>query len=170
EYVRNPEYFVKSRPYLDGLRYLIIAERGTATAALQTGRVDVSFPGETTRPIADQLKKAAPQLVVTTVLAGVGDHLVLNTRKPPFDNARLREAVTRAIDRRALVAAVYQGGSTLGGSMVPRPYGIWGMLETDLRVIPGYGPAADEKAAARKLLGEAGLPPGPPPRPELATA
>src|SRR5215475_3895598 len=60
EYVKNPDYFVKGRPYLDGLRYLIIAERETATAALQTGRVDVAFPGETTRPIADQLKKAAP--------------------------------------------------------------------------------------------------------------
>src|SRR5262245_37314635 len=46
EYMKNPEYFVKGRPYLDGLRYLIIAERGTATAALQTGRVDVAFPGE----------------------------------------------------------------------------------------------------------------------------
>jgi peptide/nickel transport system substrate-binding protein len=169
EYVRNPDYFVKGRPYLDGLRYLIIAERATATAALQTGRVDVAFPGETTKPIADQLKKAAPQLVVTTVLAGVVDHLVLNTKKPPFDNARLREAVTRAIDRRALIAAVYQGGSTLGASMLPRPYGVWGMLEADLRGTPGYGPAADEKAAARKLLGEAGFTTSSPLRLEMVT-
>jgi len=53
EYVRNADYFVKGRPYLDGLRYLIIPERGTATAALQAGRVDVAFPGETPKPIAD---------------------------------------------------------------------------------------------------------------------
>ena len=46
---------------------------------------------------------------MTTVNSGVADHLVLNTRKPPFDNAKLREAVTRAVDRRALIAAVYQG-------------------------------------------------------------
>src|SRR2546427_6021067 len=44
EYVKNPDYFVKGRPYLDGLRYLIIGERGTATAALQAGRVDTAFP------------------------------------------------------------------------------------------------------------------------------
>src|SRR5499433_4204751 len=169
EYVRNPDYFAKGRPYLDSLRYLIIAERATATAALQTGRLDVAFPGETPRPIADQLKKAAPQLVVTTVLAGVVDHLILNSKKPPFNNQRLREAVTRAIDRRALVTAVYQGGSTLGASMVPRPYGVWGMLEADLRAIPGYGPPADEKAAARKLLGEAGFTPGSPLRLEMVT-
>src|SRR5712691_2456497 len=59
EYVKNTDYFVKGRPYLDGLRYLIIAERGTATAALQAGIVDVAFPGETTKGIADQLKKPA---------------------------------------------------------------------------------------------------------------
>ena len=60
EYVKNTDYFVKGRPYLDGVRYLIIAERGTATAAVQAGRVDATFPGETGKGIADQLKKAAP--------------------------------------------------------------------------------------------------------------
>src|ERR1700682_1120584 len=81
DYVKNPDYFVKGRPYLDGLRYLIIAERGTATAALQTGRVDVAFPGETPKGIADQLKKAVPRLVVTPVNTSVLDHLIINTRK-----------------------------------------------------------------------------------------
>jgi peptide/nickel transport system substrate-binding protein len=157
EYVKNPDYFVKGRPYLDGLRYLIIAERGTATAALQAGRVQVAFPGETPKGIADQLRKAAPQLVITAVNSGVVDHLVMNTRKPPFASAKVREAVSRAIDRRALIAAVYQGGGTLGASMAPRPYGVWGLLESELRRIPGYGAPPDEKAAARKLLREAGV-------------
>jgi peptide/nickel transport system substrate-binding protein len=169
EYVKNSEYFVKGRPYLDGLRYLIIAERGTATAALQAGRVDVAFPGETPKPIADQLKKAVPQLVITTVNSSVLDHLVFNTRKPPFDNAKVREAVTRAIDRRALIAAVYQGGGTLGASMVPRPYGVWGMLEADLRGLAGYGQPGDEKAQARRLLSEAGFGPSKPLKIEMLT-
>ena len=169
EYVKNPDYFVKGRPYLDGLRYLIIAERGTATAALQTGRVDAAFPGETPKGIADQLKKAAPQLVITTVNSSVLDHLVVNTKKPPFDNAKLRQAVTRAIDRRGLTAAVYQGGATLGASMVSRPYGVWGLLEADLRGLAGYGHVGDEKAAARKLLGEAGFGPGNPLKLDMLT-
>src|SRR5262245_32104520 len=37
EYVKNPDYFVKGRPYLDGLKYVVIVERGTRTAALQAG-------------------------------------------------------------------------------------------------------------------------------------
>ncbi len=98
EYVKNPDYFVKGRPYLDGLRYLIIAERGTATAALQAGRVDAAFPGETLKGIADQLKKAVPRLVVTPVNTSVLDHLIINTKKPPFDDTKVRQAVSRAID------------------------------------------------------------------------
>jgi ABC-type transport system substrate-binding protein len=131
--------------------------------------VDLAFPGETPRPIADQIKKAAPQLVITTVIAGVVDHLVFNTKKPPFDSVKMRKAVSRAIDRRALVAAVYQGGSALGASMAPRPYGVWGMLESDLRAIPGYGTPADEKAAARRLLGEGGFGPASPLKLEMLT-
>src|SRR5499433_2969702 len=73
EYVKNPDYFVKGRPYLDGIRYLIIGERGTATAALQAGRVDTAFPGQTPKPIAEQLRKAVPRLAMTTVNTAVVD-------------------------------------------------------------------------------------------------
>jgi peptide/nickel transport system substrate-binding protein len=44
ELERNPDYFVPDRPYLDGIRYTIIRERGTRLAALQAGRLDTS-PG-----------------------------------------------------------------------------------------------------------------------------
>src|SRR5262245_2585947 len=74
EYVKNADYFIQGRPYLAGLRYLIIGERGTATAALQSGRVDTAFPGQTPKPIAEQLKKAVPQLVMTPVNTSVIDH------------------------------------------------------------------------------------------------
>src|SRR5262249_30288542 len=83
EYVRNPGHSVKGRPSLEGLRYLILSEGGTAMAALQTARVDVAFPGETPKPSAEQLKKAAPQLVITPVNPSVIDLLMLNPRKPP---------------------------------------------------------------------------------------
>ena len=58
--MKNPDYFMKGRPYLDSLSYVIIKERGTRTAALQAGQLDVSFPGETTKTAAEQLKKAVP--------------------------------------------------------------------------------------------------------------
>ncbi len=169
EYVRNPDYFVKGRPYLDGLRYVVIAERGTATAALQTGRIDVAFPGETTRAMAEQLRKAVPQMVITPASTNFADNVVMNVKRPPFDNVKLRLAVSHAIDRRAGIEAIYQGGAVVGTSLLPRPYGVWGLPDADLAPLPGYGKPAEEKARARKLLAEAGYGPQTPLRVEMLT-
>ncbi len=169
EYVKNPDYFVKGRPYLDGLRYVVIKERGTAAAALQTGRVDVSFPGEATKTIAEQLKKAVPQLVVTPYSQNVNDNIIMNIKKPPFDNVKVRLAVSYAIDRRALVQAVHQEGAVVGASLAPKPHGVWGLLEKDLLALPGYGKSEEMKAKARKLLVEAGFGPQNPLKVEMVT-
>ncbi len=169
EFVRNPDYFVKGRPYLDALKYIVIVERGTRTAALQAGQVDVAFPGETTKAAAEQLKKAVPELVITPFSQNVTDNIIMNIKKPPFDNLKVRLAVSHAIDRRALVRAVHQGGAVVGASLAPKPYGVWGLLEKDLVALPGYGPPADEKAEARKLLAEAGFSPQNPLRVEMIT-
>ena len=157
DYVKNPDYFVKGRPYLDSLRYVVIKERGTRVAALQAGQLDVSFPGEITKTSAGQLKKAVPQLVQTPVATSVNENIIMNMKKPPFDNQKVRLAISYAIDRKGLIEAVHQGGGVPGASMAPKPYGVWGLLEKDLAGLPGYGKAADMKARARKLLAEAGF-------------
>src|SRR5437899_4663361 len=160
EYVKNPDYFVKGRPDLDGLRYLIIGERGTATAALPAGRVDTAFPAQTPKPIAEHLKAAVPQLVVTPYNQNVSDNIIMNVKKPPFDNPKVRLAVSHAIDRRALVGAVPQGGAVVGAALAPKPWGFWGLGEKDLLGLPGYAAKpADEKAKAKKLMAEVGYSP-----------
>src|SRR5213594_2585849 len=136
EYVKNPDYFVKGRPYLDGLKYIVIVERGTRTAALQAGQIDAACPGETSKTTMDQLKRAVPQMVFHTVAQSVTDNIIMNNKKPPFDNAKVRLALSRAIDRRALIDGVYQGGAVLGASMASPPYGVWGLLDKDIRALP----------------------------------
>ena len=169
EYVKNQDYFIKDRPYLDGLRYVIIVERGTRTAALQSGQLDVAMPGETTKTAAEQLKKAVPQLVVTTVAASVTDNIVMNQKKAPFDNAKLRLAVSYAIDRRGLIKGVHQDGAVPAVAMMPKPYGVWGLLDRDFAALPGYGKPADMKEHAKKLMAEAGYGPGKPLHVEMVT-
>jgi peptide/nickel transport system substrate-binding protein len=169
EYVKNPDYFVKGRPYLDGLKYIVIAERGTRTAALQSGQLDVAFPGETSKGAMEQIKKAVPQIVFTEVSQSVSDNIIMNTKKPPFDNPKVRLAVSYAIDRRGLIQAAHQGGAVLGAAMLPRPFGVWGMTEKDLLALPGYGKPDDMKAQARKLLAEAGVTAQNPLKVEMAT-
>jgi len=169
DYVKNPDYFIKGRPYLDALHYVVIVERGTRTAALQAGQLDVAFPGETTKAAAEQLKKAVPQLVITPVGTAVTDNIIMNSKKPPFDNLKVRLAVSYAIDRKGLIQAVHQGAGVPGAAMAPRPYGVWGMTEKDLLTLPGYGKPADMKDKAKKLLAEAGVKPGQPLRVEMVT-
>ncbi|MGH7383790.1 MAG: ABC transporter substrate-binding protein [Candidatus Rokuibacteriota bacterium] len=169
DYVKNPDYFIKGRPYLDSLRYVVIKERGTRVAALQAGQLDVSFPGEISKTSAEQLKAAVPQLVITPVGTSVNDNIIMNMKKPPFDNPKVRLAVSYAIDRKGLIQAVHQGGGVPGASLPPKPYGVWGILEKDLAALPGYGKPQDMKARARKLLAETGVTAQNPLRVEIAT-
>jgi peptide/nickel transport system substrate-binding protein len=169
ELARNTEYWVPGRPYLDGIKYVIIQERGTRFAALQAGRLDISFPGEATKPIADQLKASGVKLVFHQVANNNNENLLMNAKRAPFDNVKVRRAVSLAMDRRGFIKAVIQGGATPGASMLPKPYGFWGLAERDLVKLPGYGDPTENKAMARKLLAEAGYGPQNPLRVEMAT-
>ena len=169
ELVRNPDYFVKGRPYLDGVRYTVIVERGTRVAALQAGQVDVAYPGDTTIAIAEQLRSAVPGMVFTETATNVSENLLLNTKRPPFDNIKVRRALSLAIDRRAYTKTVHRGAAVIGAAMSPRPWGLWGLLEKDLNQLPGYGGVGPGRAQARQLLPEAGFGPSNPLKIDIVT-
>jgi peptide/nickel transport system substrate-binding protein len=160
DYVRNPDYLVAGRPYLDGLRYVVIAERGTRAAALQAGRLDTANPGDMTRNIADQLKAAVPSMVIQEVGSGVVDNILMNHSKPPFNDAKLRHAVSLALDRPGFIKSVAHGSGVIGGAMAPPPIGGWGITQQDLVGI--HGKPEEGKTRARKLLTELGYGPSKP--------
>src|SRR5262249_49811766 len=62
-----------------------------------------------------------------------------------------------------------QEGAAPGPSMLPKPYGFWGLSPKELASLPGYGNPAENKATARRLLGGAGYGPQTPLRVEMAT-
>ena len=169
ELERNPDYFVPGRPYLDGLRYPIIGERGTRLAALQAGRLDVAMPLEMTKTMADTIKVNAPSLVVAETGQIGSDNVIMNHKKPPFDNVTVRRAISLAMDRQAFVQGVRHGGARVGTSVMPRPFGAWGLLDKEVRSLPGYRGPAPDKAEAKRLLAAAGYGPGKPLRVELTT-
>ncbi len=167
EYVRNPDYFVPGRPYLDGLRYMVISERGTRATALQAGRVDTSSPGDTTPNMAAQYRAAVPGIVIQDVGSGVVDTVYMSQTKPPFKDARLRRALSLALDRQAFIKGVAGGAGLVGGAMAPPPVGSWGITQKDLAAI--HGTPAEGKARARKLLAELGHGPSNPLRLDAVT-
>ena len=159
ELVKNPDYMIKGRPYLDGIRYVIVRERSTRFSALQAGRLDVSYPSELARTISESTKQANPRLVMVETSTNVNDNILLNFKRPIFQDARIRRAINLAIDRRDYIKAGRQGGAVPGGVMLPKPYGVWGLSEKDLVKLPGMGEAAKNKAEAKKLLADAGYGP-----------
>ena len=169
ELVRNPDYFVPNRPYLDGIKYTIISERGTRLAALQTGRLDAYVPLDMTKVTAETVKKAAPSLVVQETGQNGSDNIVINHKKAPFDNVTVRRAVNHALNRAASIQSVRHGGAVPGSALMPPPFGSWGLPDKELRTLPGYRDPAKDRADARKLLAEAGYGPGKPLRLEMVT-
>jgi peptide/nickel transport system substrate-binding protein len=169
EMERNPDYFVAGRPHLDGIRYPIITERGTRMAALQAGRLDTSMPLEMTKTMAEQVKQNAPSMVVTEIGQNGSDNVVINHKKPPFDNPLVRRAVNAALDRYAYVQGVRHKGAVVGAALMPRPAGAWGLLEKDLKTLAGYRGPTRDKAEAKQLLAQAGYGPAKPLRVELVT-
>jgi len=169
EMERNPDYFVPDRPYLDGIRYPIITERGTRLAALQTGRLDVSVPLEMTPVMAETAKQNAPSLIVTEAGQNGSDNVILHHKKPPFDNVVVRRAISVALDRHAYVQGVRQGGALVGAHLQPQPFGIWGLADKELWTLPGYRGTAPDKTEAKRLLASAGFNSTKPLRVELVT-
>ena len=169
EMERNPDYFVPGRPYLDGIRYPIITERGTRLAALQSGRLDVSAPLEMTKLMAETVTQNAPSLVVSVIGQNGSDNVVLNHKRAPFDNVTVRRAISLALDRHAYVQGVRQNGALVGAALMPPPFGAWGLPDRELRLLPGYREPARDKAEAKRLLAAAGFGPDKPLRVELVT-
>ena len=162
EYVKNPDYFVKGRPYLDGIRYTIIRDRGTRYSALQAGRQDIAYPLEIAKTIAESAKKATPQLVLVETTSHIFDSVFVNHARPIFKDPKIRMAITLAVDRKGYVQAARQGAAVIGGVMLPKPFGAWALPDSEQMKIPGFGDPEKQRAEARKLLAEAGYGPSKP--------
>ncbi|MDH4248754.1 MAG: ABC transporter substrate-binding protein, partial [Deltaproteobacteria bacterium] len=116
ELEKNPSYWRKGRPYLDGINFVIIKSRPSRTAALQAGQVDIAFPTETGQAAYETLKSAVKTMVFQKVAQAVGDNILMNIKKPPFDNIKVRQAVTMAMDRTTMISSVHQGLAVPGGA------------------------------------------------------
>jgi peptide/nickel transport system substrate-binding protein len=158
---RNPSYFVKDRPYLDGYKFYISPETSVRAAAIRSGRAYIEFrnlPDAEVDAIRKQLgDKVSVQETPMTGQWGIA----INNTKKPFDDVRVRRALTLAIDRYTMgkVLAPLTGLKFVGALM--RPGSEWGMPPAELEKLPGFGRDIEKnRAEARKLLAEAGYPNG----------
>src|SRR3546814_20736116 len=80
-----------------------------------------------TVPLVKQLAEQAPEVQCHVGSTVLNTNMMLNRTKPPFDDAKLREAVMLTLDRKAFVDILTEGAALRGGSMLARPAGVWGL-------------------------------------------
>jgi peptide/nickel transport system substrate-binding protein len=150
--VKNPDYFMPGRPYLDGIRYHIISQKASRVAAFKTRQVDADDPATSTKPDMETLKANTPELVILPNARTGFSCVLFNTKKPPFDDPRLRQAVNLGLDRASFIKSVFQGGAAPGGINLPPPDGAWGLAKEKLDTLPGYGDAEKNREEARAIM------------------
>jgi peptide/nickel transport system substrate-binding protein len=158
--VRNPDYWRKGRPYLDGIDFNIVNNPTTAIVSFVAGRFDMTFPWEVTAEDLKTVRRDAPQAKCETTSMNLNVNLLVNRTRPPFDNPDIRRALVLALDRKEFVDKVTQGNAVIGGTLQPPPDGVWGLPADVLSVVPGYGPdVAKNRAEARALMEKQGYGP-----------
>src|SRR5438874_315774 len=157
---RNPDYWKKDRPYLDGIEYTIVPNRSTAILGFIAGQFDLTWPFTVTPPLVRDINQQAPKAVCVLATNNGTTNLLVNRDKPPFDNAELRKALALAIDRKSFIDIMTEGQAKIGAAMLPPPEGLWGMPEEMLRSIPGYDPDVQKnRTAARDIMQKLGYGP-----------
>src|SRR4051794_148724 len=158
--VRNPDYWKKGLPHLDGIEFTIITNRSTAILAFVAGKFDMTFPTEVTIPLLKDVKAQAPNAVCVVEPTNVATNIIVNSSSPPFDNLDIRRAMALALDRKAFISIMFEGQADIGGTMEPAPAGLWAMPKEMMESIPGYGPDINaNREEARKLMQKAGYGP-----------
>jgi len=146
--VRNEDYFIEGKPHLDAVEMHLFPDLAAETTNFLSGDIDVMLLVQQ----ADYARiSTAPGINALRVPSGRYVNVVMRFDQPPFDNLKVREALSYAIDRQLLVDLVLEGLGRPAHDNILSP-------EFKFRIDTpekSYDPAK-----AKALLTEAGYPDG----------
>jgi peptide/nickel transport system substrate-binding protein len=170
KFVRNPDYWKKDRPYLDGIEWRFVENRSTRILAFVAGEFDMTFSADVTVPLLTDVTRQAPKAVCELAPTYVSTNLIVNPQVAPFNDPKARRAIGLALDRKAFIDILSQGKHQLSGVMLPPPEGKWGMPPEMLQTLPGYSADVEKRRAeARKIMEELGYGPNKPLKVKVST-
>lgn len=148
ELTRNPNYWEKGLPYLDGIIFRDIPNHVVGLQRMSVGEIDIitSLSPDDLRQI-----ETNPDFTIQQARVGRWYSLQWQVDKPPFNNVKLRQAIAYALDRKKINDLTMRGRATLANG--PTPPGLWWSSADE--VVYDFNP---EKSRAR--LAEAGVAPG----------
>ena len=146
---KNPDYFEPGKPYLDAIKWVVIPDDSTAAAAFKVGQIDLV--GDYTYAPAQDIMKADPKALAFDLSGATPVHMYMNLKFPPFQDIRIRKAITLGINRDEL--SLVQGGGK-GGWALAGTYPTM-FTQAEIKALIPYDPAQ-----AKQLVIDAGYPNG----------
>ena len=146
---KNPLYRDAESIRINGVDFFPISNINTEDRAFRAGQLHITESVAPTR--MDAIRRDMPQNLRRDDWLGVYYYLI-NTRRPPLDDARVRKALALAIDRKAIIDTFLKAGQNPATSFVPQ--------NCDGYVLDDESKIREDIAKAKKLLAEAGYPDG----------
>ncbi len=145
---KNPNYYKKGYPLLDELIFKSIPDNSARFITLQSGDIDMM---NGVNPDDVTIAKSNSDLAVWQRPSMNVGYLAFNTQKKPFDDVRVRQALSMAVNKQGLIDAFYNGLAQPAKN--PLPPSIWGYNDN----IKDY---EYNLTKAKQLLADAGYPNG----------
>jgi peptide/nickel transport system substrate-binding protein len=158
---RNPAYYEKSRPYLDGVVIEITPDASARLSLLRSSKVEMGHMwGYLSAEEAKSVKQTNPDMVSVPTANLASAIIYFRTDQPPFNDIRVRRAVSLAIDRKEWSDTILDGEGCIDAGPVPCALTEWKLPASKMdpakaKYLIGYDPAE-----AKRLLAEAGYPNG----------
>jgi peptide/nickel transport system substrate-binding protein len=117
---KNEEYWGE-QPNIDGIEFQVVPEDATRLAMIETGEAHISDQVPVTE--IERIESSDTLNLYRTEGLAV-EYVGFNTQKEPFDNVKVRQAISMAIEREAIIKGVYNGVGTLANAaMSPQVFG-----------------------------------------------
>jgi peptide/nickel transport system substrate-binding protein len=155
--VRNPDYYHRGLPYLDGFTGVYADKQAVRVSAIRSDRAAIEFRGFPPATRDELVQALGDKITVQESDWNCGALLTPNHKRKPFDDVRVRRAVTLAIDRWQGAPALSKVTimHTVGG--IAFPGSPLAASREELQQLAGYWPDIEKsRAEARRLLKEAG--------------
>lgn len=146
---KNPNFRDAANVKLDAIYFTIIEDPATTWQMFEAGELDVVYP--IPPAITEQLRNEGSPLLHTFADLSL-EYYQFNVTKKPFNNAKVRKALSMAINRQTLVENIVKGGEEPAYSLT-----VPGISDGNGDFQKNLGPLFSEDAAGAKALLEEGL-------------
>jgi peptide/nickel transport system substrate-binding protein len=164
--VKNPDYWQKGLPYLDGISHIIAIDPDTSATLYIEDQVDAIVVGQSQlQRVLDEREKDSTYEIVPSQFWRQMRMMPTQKDKPyvaPFDDIKVREAIVRAVNAKQVLDLVHNGDGVLTNGPILPIYPLWTLKEEiasfDLKKAKDLMSAAGNPAISAPMIWATGSP------------